>query len=387
MPANTIMNQVGKTDFFAVMAPGFFVLVMVVFTAYTVDQSYDRLDRMRRGENVALGTIKSDVPFVPSGGSHATDGQPVPQLNEESIPAMIEENWPLTLMGIVFATYVVGSIPRAMSVNTADLICKSLFHRFQRYSWDRQLIRDDFPYKHSLTNTLDSLKSRGLCKSQSFPETDAHTAYNHWKVTICNKSSNGFAFTQFLEAKTRLFAGMFWAGAFGLLSSFLSLCALVISDFLIVERSPYQFVLFIVLVVFLLISVAIVSKTLLAKVTLSAGSQDHVTEQKNEDCTNSHPGDKTVSCGSKPSRAWWLVVLAVAILFAGIPIIPDPLIQLASIFLLISLAISISFGSHLRRVRGQEANLLYLTYLVLEGEPQRTESLVEHHAPPVDDNQ
>lgn len=37
-----------------------------------------------------------------------------------------------------------------------------------------------------------------------------------WKMVLCTQSPEAFVFTQELEARVRLFAGMFWAGFLGL---------------------------------------------------------------------------------------------------------------------------------------------------------------------------
>ena len=42
-----------------------------------------------------------------------------------------------------------------------------------------------------------------------------HTAFNYFKTVLCAESPNVFAYTQALEARVRLFAGMFWSAGFG----------------------------------------------------------------------------------------------------------------------------------------------------------------------------
>ncbi|MBI3418380.1 MAG: hypothetical protein HY043_24080 [Verrucomicrobia bacterium] len=53
-------------------------------------------------------------------------------------------------------------------------------------------------------------------ETASQDESRLHDIFNFWKMVLCQEAESAFLFTQELEARVRLFAGMFWAGAVGL---------------------------------------------------------------------------------------------------------------------------------------------------------------------------
>ncbi len=172
-----------KGDFFAIMAPGFYTLIILM--------------------TIAVSTIDNGSYFEWEKISKSFDCG--------------NKYWPMILLGI-FLSYLLGNFLRAIPVRIADKYCKKLF------SWtskNNDLVKiyyqEDFPYHTALSNLLENLRKNGFPEEIFYvplPET-VHTVYNYFKAVICSESPGAFSFTQALEARVRLFAGMFWSAFFG----------------------------------------------------------------------------------------------------------------------------------------------------------------------------
>jgi hypothetical protein len=341
MPASATIGQIGRTDFLAIMAPGFFVLVVIFFSAAAINEAFDQRSPSKPDE-----TDGANLAVTDQAAQLSIDERPFYE-------QLLTSNWPLALVALVFATYVVGSVPRTVTVNTADSLCAMLFSALPRREWDQALHESNFPYRMALQRTLDALQVNGLYLNVGLPEPGtSHTMFNSWKVTICHKSPSAFAYTQALEARTRLFAGMFWAAAVGVMSSIL-----VFTTFLVLLLG-WWWSAGLALAIALALAFRDVIKRLIRNINARLHFQRFVDPSMLR------------SLGSGKYKLL-LCVAGCAISFAAVwvvALINDLWIYWNTIILVVSLAIAASYGLQLRRVRGQESVLMFLTYLSLPHE-------------------
>lgn len=186
MSADEVLSRVSRFDFFAIMAPGFYILSTFVVVATAI---YDNGAAVNAWVRLLSIVEKASSP------------------------------WPMVI-GIILLSYLIGTIPRAVPVNRADKICKYLFKWLQREGYVRFLYEDHFPFRRVLEKQLTALQSNGFANSIKIPkEGTTHSLFNFWKMIVCEQSPAAFAFTQGLEARVRLFSGMIWAGVAGIVVS------------------------------------------------------------------------------------------------------------------------------------------------------------------------
>ncbi|HTS19963.1 MAG TPA: hypothetical protein VMP11_20475 [Verrucomicrobiae bacterium] len=194
MPTATILSRIGRFEFFAILAPGLcLVTVMVIF-----------------GAAYALGPDQSATAAITT-------------LNQEA-----SKQWPMSITMLFFA-YMVGNILRAIPVSILDEICGRAFKWTVRGGdeYDRLAYQEDFPYVPLLKKQLTQLQENSVLEGVSLPVgLTAHTTFNLWKLTLCDRSPATFDYTQELEGRVRLFSGMIWAalisGVFGVLGAVFS---------------------------------------------------------------------------------------------------------------------------------------------------------------------
>jgi len=175
-----------KPDLFAIIGPGLYILATTLFVGMTWHQGGD-----------ARGAFDAAMSFL---------GQ-------------MTGEWVLAL-GLLFFAYLLGSFARAISVNRADHLCKALFRRMARKPYDQSLFESAFPYRTIMEKTLKAVEKNRRGYKFAIPEPGtAHTEFNLWKAELAEKASNTFGFVRELEARVRLFAGMTWAGAWGVLTA------------------------------------------------------------------------------------------------------------------------------------------------------------------------
>jgi cytochrome bd-type quinol oxidase subunit 2 len=207
MAARDPLPHFGRIDFLAVVVPGFYVLanLWLVGLAFTYRENED----LWQAVQAAVQTPT--------------------------------ENWTVFL-GIILTSYLLGSLLRAVPVNAADRAAQLLLAPLRLVlgllPWLRAygLRFEPFPYRSILKDTLDNVASCGGLRGLNDPAVTAlreavkvpdptqefsaeallHTAYNYWKVVVCDRAPGAFEFSQELESRVRLFAGMFWAGLLGI---------------------------------------------------------------------------------------------------------------------------------------------------------------------------
>ena len=111
---------------------------------------------------------------------------------------------------VVFGAYLFGSIIRSMPVQWAESITSRG--------------RSNFPYPSILCGMIDQIaaerRASGL-HPEHLPNVGvlSTSTFNYWKDCVCIREPQAFVFYQSFEARSRFFAGMFWAGALGFAGS------------------------------------------------------------------------------------------------------------------------------------------------------------------------
>lgn len=189
---NEILNKI-KGDFFSIMAPGFYLLVVLVIFMSSL---FGKMN---------CEYLKNII---------------IPNLSTESIK--LNDYWPLYLL-VVFISYLFGEFLKAIPVKNAENICKKIFYikpyiaMMSLKGLDNIYYTKDFPYHDALKSILNSLQENGYSKDVfSLPESGLHTFYNFMKAVLCSQSPNAFVYTQVYEYRVRLFSGMFWSSLFGI---------------------------------------------------------------------------------------------------------------------------------------------------------------------------
>ncbi len=107
----------------------------------------------------------------------------------------------------IFAAYVAGSILRVLPVRWVEQVIppfKSTFPSIRRLSTFRaEVIANAAHFSHDVT------------RLPSLGQTVPMSVFNHWKNLVCLNSADGFRYYQDFEARSRFFAGMFWASLVG----------------------------------------------------------------------------------------------------------------------------------------------------------------------------
>lgn len=199
------MERVGRADFFAIMAPGFFIFTIsaVCITA-------------------CVGTTGADSVWW----QMVKIWQPSAQL------------WILG-SATIFLSFLFGSMLRAVPVNDTDALAmriQTVWRRFWRKSVNRS---EKFPFPDLLDTVFEEVQSYTLISKESLDlaersgerlyEQRLHNIFNFWKMTLCEANERAFVFSQDLEGRVRLFAGMFWAGAVGIVMSLSAVTLLLIA--------------------------------------------------------------------------------------------------------------------------------------------------------------
>jgi hypothetical protein len=145
----------------------------------------------------------------------------------------------ITLLFVFFLVYLIGLSLRSIPVAITEKFCKMLHCTFscckdEKDCNDKKCCckktglakyyyfkGEDFPYSQALNKILEKLLySENLLSSSIstlFPLENIcdknlyYIYFNFFKVTLCAESTNTFNFTQSLETRVRLFAGLFWA--------------------------------------------------------------------------------------------------------------------------------------------------------------------------------
>lgn len=172
-----MLNRIGKVDFFAVLPAGFYVFVVFL---------------------IVFGLATS-----PTTGTTISIWKPISDLVATAVGK------PVTLVLVLFGSYLIGSSLRAFPVKWAEKATPPF--------------RLEFPYPLELQRVISELEKQKEAsgfnpnKSLSISDDLKMSVFNYWKDKLCMKSPDGFSYYQSFEARTRYFAGMFWAGCIGVI--------------------------------------------------------------------------------------------------------------------------------------------------------------------------
>lgn len=200
MPTTTVLSRV-KTDFFAILVPGFFIfgVILSIFLAFT-------------HKDPKTSILKRIEPFFRT----------------------LKEYWLLVIILIIIG-YLLGNLIRAIRVTTADKFSKTIFSRLVISEEKRLIYKGSFPYPLILDKIRQDLIDSKLIAKIALPKKNClYNAWNFWKITIGLQFPDMFNYIQNLESRVRLFAGMFWAGLVGIIGSLLIFVACIYNDVIIV---------------------------------------------------------------------------------------------------------------------------------------------------------
>lgn len=179
MPAGSTLSKIGKVEFFAVMPSGFYVLNIAFILLYE----------------------KAWHPPADALWDHIN---PMLELTKDN---------PVILIFILFVSYLLGSILRAIPVGWSERVSKLG-------------IRSQFPYQIDIETVRTHLEETRCFYTQdtcdlSIPgDTDSiHVVFNHWKDILCVNSPEAFDYYRAFEARTRYFSNMFLSGLAGIIGS------------------------------------------------------------------------------------------------------------------------------------------------------------------------
>ncbi len=178
MPTGSTLTKIGKVDFFAVLPGGLYVLLVVILIVNTNSNALNN--------------------------SHALWDQMSP------IVTQIHDQ-PITLLFMLFASYLLGSILRAMRVRWVEYMIPPF--------------KKSFPYDIKLIAELDELNKHYEATRHNPNNTPDLTdglpmrVFNYWKDVLCIRSPQGFDYYQTFEAKSRYFASMFVSGLIGIIGA------------------------------------------------------------------------------------------------------------------------------------------------------------------------
>lgn len=191
MQTGSPLTRVGRIDFLGVVVPGFYMCCAIAFALMAI---------------------------ADTGGTGSA---------WERMLSFLEplERWPVAAL-LLFASYVLGSIPRTVPVNFTDGVC-SVFHKAAKDddSWYGRLINSNFPYVPMLEVSAGELNEQLAFSPKVVAPKQTRSImslFDFWKTTLCHESPATFSLVQSLEGRVRWFVGMFWAACTGLLGGLIA---------------------------------------------------------------------------------------------------------------------------------------------------------------------
>lgn len=175
---NNILNKFSKGEFFSVLPPGFYIFIVVYSCAY--------IDFTTSTKN---STLWDNLVLLAR------------QLKDQ----------PVFLIFVLFASYMLGSIFRALPVSWAERTIPPYTSRF--------------PYPEILKDVIDTLNKyqystmHDQAKMISYGKEIPMHVFNYWKDVLCVNSIEGFSFYQTFETRVRLFSGIIWSSWAGIVGS------------------------------------------------------------------------------------------------------------------------------------------------------------------------
>jgi len=172
------LGQFSKSDFFSVLPAGFYIFI-VIYSCLTLD---------------FVGTTSPASLF---------------DIFDSLATLMYQQ--PAYIIFILFASYMLGSIFRALPVRWAEKTIPPF--------------SADFPYPNLLREVLDTLNNNIEATKHTeskLPHWKGNLpmhVFNYWKDALCVNSIEGFEYYQTFETRVRFFCGIIWASWFGIIGS------------------------------------------------------------------------------------------------------------------------------------------------------------------------
>ena len=171
-----ILGQFSRSDFFAVLPPGFYIFV-VIYSCMSLDF------------------------ITPS------NGVPILQVIE-TLANQIKEQ-PIYLIFVLFSCYMLGSLCRALPVSWAE----RSFPPFKAGFLDNGTLKD---VVDTINSDQPAIKHDIAKMPKLGDKVDTHV-FNFWKDILCVNSIEGFSYYQTFETRVRFFSGIIWASWLGIL--------------------------------------------------------------------------------------------------------------------------------------------------------------------------
>lgn len=194
MPVS-LFPRFGRINFFGILLPGFYMLVSIT---------------------VAVLACSSDA---------TTWGRQTSSWADAEFMA-----WPMLTLLALFASYLLGNIPRAFVVGPTDALCNwpcRLLRKLAKAtgirldSW-KTVVRNavSFPYLPVLRRSRDDLEKfePQAAKIVSLAAEDnpgTVVVFDYWKHILAMHAPAAVAIAELHEGRVRFFVGMFWAGFLG----------------------------------------------------------------------------------------------------------------------------------------------------------------------------
>lgn len=173
------LGQFNRSDFFAVLPPGFYIFVVIYSCA--------ALDFMAPSKELTILIII------------------------EALTNQVQQQ-PIYLIFILFACYMLGSIFRALPVVWAERSIPPFRTSFPDIDILKEVMETLNKNKDATKHDISKMPSL-----EDINELPMHV-FNYWKDVLCVNSSEGFEYYQTFETRVRLFSGIIWAswsGIFG----------------------------------------------------------------------------------------------------------------------------------------------------------------------------
>lgn len=220
MVAQEMFSRV-KSDFFAILIPGSFIMGVIVSGVLVFTQYDTELCIMERF-NSFFNTLK--------------------------------DNWVLSFIAFIMI-FLVGNLIRSIRVNKVDRIANFFFNGFIKEPRDKAHFENPFPYRAVLEEIKTGLLKVKLIEDIPLPENrdTLHDVFIYWKTVIRMDSPGSFHHIQDLEGRVRMFAGMFWAGVVGIFGSIVTLLSFIFNE---AACSVWKFYIIFMLIISVIISAA-----------------------------------------------------------------------------------------------------------------------------------
>lgn len=175
----TTLNKISKVEFFAVLPAGTYVMLSIYLYFVSVDSN----------NSTTLW-------------------------HEFKLLIELTHSQPTALLLLVFCSYLLGSVLRAIPVSYAE----KLMDAFRKDV-------ETFPYPDHTKGIISRLNDKSdiaNIKTSVNPNLDKEVCknvYNYWKDVVCIRTPTAFSHYQEFESRTRFFSSMCMAGVVGIIVS------------------------------------------------------------------------------------------------------------------------------------------------------------------------